>query len=138
MTLATNMAGGSVIPAITVHAAFNSSFPILMGLMRGVASRGNGLEWYVVGAVSVAGVVVVLTRGRLGKSPHSPARRAVRIAMWFLRIPWMLHHPDRSCPFMSNVLVFATTRITHESDNTSFHEARVGLKSCRRQATGGH
>ena len=67
MTWVTNWSRGSVLPAIGMHAVFNSSFPILVALCQGVPTRAPGLVWYVVGVAATTLVVVVLTRGRLGR-----------------------------------------------------------------------
>jgi hypothetical protein len=74
MTWAVNLSRGSVIPAILMHAVFNSSFPILVALCRGVPTREPGLTWYLVGVVLTAVIVVGVTRGRLGHAAFPPAR----------------------------------------------------------------
>lgn len=66
LTLAVNASRGSVVPAILMHAVFNSSFPILVALCRGLPTREPGLTWYVVGVMLVTVVAVGMTRDRLG------------------------------------------------------------------------
>ena len=67
MTWAVNLARGSIVPAVLMHAVYNSSFPILVGLCRGVPTRDPGLVWYVVGVVMATGLAVAVSRGRLGQ-----------------------------------------------------------------------
>lgn len=66
MTWAVNRSGGSVIAAILMHAVFNSSFPILVALCRGLPTREPGLTWYLAGAVLTTVIAIGVTRGRLG------------------------------------------------------------------------
>jgi hypothetical protein len=66
MTWAINLSRGSVIPAVVMHAVFNSSFPILVALCQGVPTREPGLTWYLVGVVLTTVITVAATRGRLG------------------------------------------------------------------------
>jgi membrane protease YdiL (CAAX protease family) len=66
MTWAVNLSRGSVIPAILMHAIFNSSFPILVALCQGVPTREPGLTWYLAGVVLSTVITVAATRGRLG------------------------------------------------------------------------
>jgi membrane protease YdiL (CAAX protease family) len=70
MTWAVNLSGGGIVTAILMHAAFNTSFPMLVGLCRGLRTFGPGLQIYVATAVGCAIVALVATRGRLG--PASP------------------------------------------------------------------
>jgi membrane protease YdiL (CAAX protease family) len=73
MTWAFNHSSGSVIPAVLMHAVYNSSFSILVGLCRGVPTREPGLIWYVVGAVLTTLIAIAVTRGRLGYPMLAPA-----------------------------------------------------------------
>jgi membrane protease YdiL (CAAX protease family) len=66
MTWGINLSRGSVIPAVLMHAVFNSSFPILVALCRGVPTREPGLTWYVVGVVVATVITIAATQGRLG------------------------------------------------------------------------
>jgi uncharacterized protein len=71
MTWGTNVARGSIVPAVLMHAVYNSSFPIVVGLCRGLPTRTPGLVWYVVGVVLTTMGVVAVTRTRLGR-PATP------------------------------------------------------------------
>jgi membrane protease YdiL (CAAX protease family) len=73
MTWMFNRSDGSIIPAVLMHAVFNSSFPILVGLCRGVPTREPGLTWYLAGVVLTTLIAVGVTRGRLGYSTEAPA-----------------------------------------------------------------
>ncbi|HKV73484.1 MAG TPA: type II CAAX endopeptidase family protein [Gemmatimonadales bacterium] len=66
MTWVYNISNGSLIPAVLMHAVFNSSFPVLIALDQGIPTREPGLPWYLAGVVSVTAAVVLLTLGRLG------------------------------------------------------------------------
>jgi hypothetical protein len=71
MTWAVNIARFSVIPAIVMHAAFNTVTRFLNGLFAGTEPRAS-LPFELVFAVSglvVAAVLVGSTRGRLAYHP---------------------------------------------------------------------
>ncbi|HTO74161.1 MAG TPA: type II CAAX endopeptidase family protein [Gemmatimonadales bacterium] len=76
MTWVYNISSGSVITAVLMHAAFNSSFPVLIALDQGIPTREPALPWYLAAVGSVTLLAVVVTRGRLGRrrrsSPAAP------------------------------------------------------------------
>jgi membrane protease YdiL (CAAX protease family) len=76
MTFAANAARMNIVPAILMHAIFNFSFAILVGLCRGVETIGPGLPIYVGSAVGVTLLVILATRGRLG-APAATASAGV-------------------------------------------------------------
>jgi membrane protease YdiL (CAAX protease family) len=69
MTLAVNLSRGGIVASVLMHAVFNTSFPMLVGLCRGVPTLEPGLPIYVATAALTALAVVLVTRGRLGQAP---------------------------------------------------------------------
>ncbi|MEP6572889.1 MAG: CPBP family glutamic-type intramembrane protease [Gemmatimonadota bacterium] len=72
MTWGASFSGGSIVTAVLMHAVYNSNFPILVGLCRGLPTREPGLAYYVAGAVLTTLIVIGATRGRLGWTGTSP------------------------------------------------------------------
>lgn len=73
MTWGFNRSRGSILSAVLMHAVFNSSFPILVGLCRGVPTREPGLASYLGGVVVTTLAALGATRGRLGYATVSEA-----------------------------------------------------------------
>jgi membrane protease YdiL (CAAX protease family) len=69
MTWAVNLSRDGILASVLMHAVFNTSFPMLVGLCRDVPTMGPGLPIYVGAAVLTALVAVLVTRGRLGRAP---------------------------------------------------------------------
>ena len=66
MTWAVNLSRGGIVTAILMHATFNASFPIFIGLCQGQKTFGPGLPIYVGTIVACAVLAILVTRGRLG------------------------------------------------------------------------
>lgn len=73
MTWVFNRSDGSILPPVLMHAVYNSSFPILIGLCRGVPTREPGLTWYLAGVGLATLIAIGVTRGRLGYPAPSTA-----------------------------------------------------------------
>jgi membrane protease YdiL (CAAX protease family) len=65
---AVNLARLSLVPAILTHAFFNCAFVMFLGLCRGQAIWGPGLPIYVGSILLLTAIVVIATRGRLGRA----------------------------------------------------------------------
>lgn len=66
MTWMVNLSHRSIVPAVLMHAVFNSSFPILVALCRELPTREPGIVWYIVGVGLATVIAIGSTRGKLG------------------------------------------------------------------------
>jgi membrane protease YdiL (CAAX protease family) len=66
MTWVVNRSNRSIVPAVLMHAVFNSSFPILVALCRELPTREPGIVWYIVGVGLATVIAIGATRGKLG------------------------------------------------------------------------